>query len=160
MISQLKKFSARLSKNARLISWYGYFRNKKDLLFRGILFVILVSVGTIFFPRDKTPQYSEYQVGTIAPEEIISTDDFPINKSSQEYDREKEEARNNILAVFYRDFIAESDAGRNIVIFFNNLQQFKIFERDYRALQSEVGSSQTAPDTSLVNQSMTRLENS
>lgn len=140
-----------------MLSLYEHLRNRKDLLFRGLLFVILVSVGTLFFPRDKTPQYSEYRVETIAPEAIISNDDFPINKTSQEIEREKEEARNNILAVFYRDFSAESDAERNLVIFFNNLQQFRVLERDYRALQRRIGRTQADPDTSLVNR-LTDLE--
>ena len=151
MLNQLKKLSGRLSKNVRLLRWYGHLRNRKSSLFRGLLFVILVAVGTILFPRDKISQYSEYQVDTIAPEEIISNDTFPINKSSQEYEREKEEAQYSILAIFYRDFSAESDAERNIVIFFNNLQQFRNLERDQRVIQRRMERSPADSDTSLVN---------
>ncbi len=89
-----------------------------------VLLLTLISVGTYLFPRDKSSQYSEFQLGSIARESIVAPETFPINKTDEEINSEKETAKNSISARFYRDVDAEDHAQTNINLFFDELKEF------------------------------------
>lgn len=125
---------------------------KGKLLYGVFLFVIFIGIGTYIFPRDKSPKYAEYRIGTVAPERIISPDTFPINKSPEEYESEKEEKRKGILARFYRDTNAENEAIKNMGIFFNYLNEFRETEKKLVELNKKLLTDQGKQDTLLIKQ--------
>ncbi|MFC1728749.1 HD family phosphohydrolase [candidate division KSB1 bacterium] len=113
------------------------------------LFVLLVVIATLLVPGDKTLQYADYRLGTIAKEEIIAPEMFPINKTTEEIDRERREARENIPAQFYRDRSAEEQAVANISLFFNQLGTYRTAFSELNNLQNRL-SAATQPDSQLV----------
>lgn len=125
-------------------------KNQKIFLYGCLLFVILVWIGSLLFPRDRSSLYAEYQVGTVAPEQIISPATFEINKSIEEYEREKEQVRAEVASRFFRDSETENEAERNTLGFFNYLRQFISLSEEYNSLQNRVRSSQGQADTLLV----------
>ena len=125
---------------------------KTNHLYGAVLCIVLIGTGTYFFPRDKSLQYAEYRIGTVASEQIISPATFEINKSPAEYEQEKEEKRKSILAQFYRDTEAENDAEKNIVVFFNNLYEYRDVAKELSTIQQKILGSRGTVDTVLTQQ--------
>ena len=150
----MKKLLKQLNARLPALNWIKHVaelsKNQTIFLYGCLLFVILVGIGSLLFPRDRSSLYAEYQVGTVAPEQIISPATFEINKSIEEYEREKEQVRAEVASRFFRDSETENEAERNTLGFFNYLRQFIALSEEYNSLQNRVRSSQGQADTLLV----------
>ncbi len=73
------------------------FREYGIKIFLGILIMVII---VLLMPKERPFEYSNLTVGSIAPEEIIAPFTFPIIKSSNVLQKEKQEARLKIPSVF------------------------------------------------------------
>ncbi|MBN1479557.1 HDIG domain-containing protein [candidate division KSB1 bacterium] len=61
----------------------------------------LTLVLTLMFPRGKSPQFADLREGEVwHREEVIATFTFPVLKSTEEYESDKQEARESVIPVF------------------------------------------------------------
>ena len=127
-------------------------RPNKKLLYGCFAFVVIIAIGSLLYPRNRSSLYAEYQTGTVAPEQIISPATFEINKSTEEYEQEKELARGEVSARFYRDTDTEAEAERNITVFFNYLHEFRTLAEAFNTLQVQVRAQQGEADSLLLYQ--------
>jgi putative nucleotidyltransferase with HDIG domain len=73
------------------------FREYGIKIFLAILIMVII---VLLMPKERPFEYSNLTVGSIAPEEIIAPFTFPIIKSSNVLQKEKQEARLRIPSVF------------------------------------------------------------
>ncbi len=119
-----------------------------------LLLVLIIFTGTYFFPRDKSSRYSEYQVGTVALEEIIAPETFPIVKTDEEINSEKDEAQRSVLPRFFRDTDAEEQAEASLQLFFDELAIYLSLNNDWSGLANRSRSLSETDSLRLV-----RLDN-
>jgi putative nucleotidyltransferase with HDIG domain len=74
-----------------------------NFLYKPILAILIAFLIVMLMPSKRPFEYSNLKVGSISPEEIIAPFTFPIIKSAEELNREREAARLNIPAVFQKD---------------------------------------------------------
>jgi len=110
----------------------------------GFLVVILV-VTALMFPRTDTAEYN-YEVNEITSEPIIAPFTFPVLKSEEELEQDRQQARLEVPFVFERrQSVADTQITR-LNAFFNDLAQMRSMYARYQAnLQrlSDASTSQT-----------------
>lgn len=74
--------------------------NFKDYGTKIFLAILIMVIIVLLMPKERPFEYSNLTVGSIAPEEIIAPFTFPIIKSSNVLQKEKQEARLRIPPVF------------------------------------------------------------
>ena len=94
------RFSARLRS-------FGHWRLKKrhwrEHRWQVMLLAIFVTSAVLLFPRDPSLQFSDLREGDIyLGEQIIAPFTFSINKTSEEYERDLQRAREAVYPVFVR----------------------------------------------------------
>ncbi|MFC1555115.1 HD family phosphohydrolase, partial [candidate division KSB1 bacterium] len=150
-MQKIKKKIARLLHNKSWLKIISGITKRRGIYFYwGLLFVLLIFIGTYLFPRGKAAKYAEYQIGTVAPERIISPVKFDINKTSDDYEQEKENARQSVLARFYRDYEAERESENNMSDFFNKITEFRKINTTLNELNLRLNREE--PDTALIKQ--------
>ena len=99
--------------------------------------VVLIVVTVFMFPAPETVQFADVKVGDVyTGKEIIAPFTFHINKSEQEYARDRETAAHGVPLVFNRvDSIGENEVAR--------------FDKFFQRLQSVVHAK--SPDSTRVN---------
>jgi len=102
------------------------------------IFLVLVIVITALFPGGKSYQYADYKVGTVVEKEIIAPDDFPILKTTEELERERNSALEKIKPVFYRNEEFSEQISRKINELFNDLENIAAIENEIFALQNRM----------------------
>ena len=115
----------------------------KNLLFKAVIFLVFIGISVLLFPRGKSYQYADYKVGTVADKEIIAPFDFPILKTDQELEQEKQEVLNTVYPHFFMNLriyerqIAEYDNFFEPV-YEIHLLQMKALEKE-RSLKKKTG---------------------
>ncbi|MFC1477521.1 HD family phosphohydrolase [candidate division KSB1 bacterium] len=115
-----------------------------------LLLLAFVLVGTLLAPEYKTFKYAEYKPGTIAKEDIIAPEIIPIVKTQEEVDQERQEARERILAQFFRDRATEQNAVDNIASLFDRLADYCRLNRQLNEARQQTRITQAGNDTLLL----------
>jgi len=118
------------------------------------LFAVLIVFGIFLVPGETTFQYADYKVGTVAKEEIIAPETFPIWKTEDEIEEERRTAVNSILAQFYRDDETERQAVTNLSAFFNQLGEYRDVFASYSEVHDRSRARRAEPDSALVRQTV------
>ncbi len=89
--------------------------------FYGVALLIII---ILLLPSERPFEYSNLTVGSIAPEEIIAPFKFGIQKTEQELEREREQARQNVPPVFDKNLETENVQQITLNNFFTELNSF------------------------------------
>lgn len=75
----------------------------KGFIWQAIIVLAFIFLTLLMFPKGKSFKFSNLKVGEInVGEPIVAPFTFSINKSEEEYNQDKENARKNILPYYYR----------------------------------------------------------
>lgn len=102
----------------------------------GIVVVIALSVPWLF-PRDSLPQYEGFQVGSVAPRDVIAQVQFPVLKSRERLLAEQREAEAAVPTILTHDpTLADSSIAR-LTAFFAELDSVIPELRERAALETD-----------------------
>jgi len=62
-----------------------------NIVIKGFIIFSFIMISMILFPRGMSYQYADFKVGMVTDKEIITPFDFPILKTEDELEAEKEE---------------------------------------------------------------------
>ena len=65
-----------------------------------ILFVVSVTITVFLLPRGKINEFSNYKIGLLAPEKVVSPFDFEILRSDEELREVRSKIRSTVLPIF------------------------------------------------------------
>jgi putative nucleotidyltransferase with HDIG domain len=89
--------------------------------------VTLAACIVLMLPSEKAMQFADFKEGSISPRRIIAPFSFEILKTQQEYQADREQAKNTIKPVFTRNQqISESSLGE-LEQFFSQIRQYRQF---------------------------------
>lgn len=121
-----------------------------------ILFVVLLAlIVTFMFPKGKSFQFADLQEGEVWPgEEIIADFSFPVNKSPEEYEADRQAAEQKVTPVFVvQDEIAQDqiESLQNFIDILTVTLRNKITgSEDIKALYSKTGIVISDEDVNLL----------
>ena len=121
-----------------------------------ILFVVLLAlIVTFMFPKGKSFQFADLQEGEVWPgEEIIADFSFPVNKSPEEYEADRQAAEQKVTPVFVvQDEIAQDqiESLQNFIDVLTVTLRNKITgSEDIKALYSKTGIVISDEDVNLL----------
>lgn len=95
-----------------------------DILLKALYAIALILVIIWRLPSERSFEYSNLTVNTVSPEEIIAPFKFAIQKTDSELQRERNEARASVPAVFDKSVDTESRQKIQLSSFFEKLQDF------------------------------------
>ncbi len=125
LIKTLSNATARFQAQRAFLRRHRYGRYLPQLLLVGLL----IAGATLMFPHSQTYQFAHLKEGDVyIGEEIIAPFTFLVNKSPQEYERDKKAAAEKVPPVFnYVDSVAEG-----------SLQQLRSFFESLDAIRASV----------------------
>jgi putative nucleotidyltransferase with HDIG domain len=89
--------------------------------------VTLAACIVLMLPSEKAMQFADFKEGSISPRRIIAPFSFEILKTQQEYQADREQAKNTIKPVFTRNQqISESSLGE-LEQFFSQVRKYRQF---------------------------------
>lgn len=87
-----------------------------------LLLIILIFLISLMFPRGKSYQFSLKEGEIYVGDKIIAPFTFAINKTDEEYKRDINDAKKEILPVFIKDDSICEKQSQRLKIFFNRLE--------------------------------------
>ncbi|NOR45122.1 MAG: hypothetical protein GQ534_05995, partial [Candidatus Delongbacteria bacterium] len=104
-------------------------KNKHNFINISILLVISIAATVFMLPKGKINELSNYKIGLLAPEKVISPFDFEILRSDEELKDVRAKVRSTIYPVFIYSDTLNLSLYRNYSKFyksFDNLRTMKI----------------------------------
>ncbi|GAB4376580.1 MAG: HDIG domain-containing protein [Calditrichia bacterium] len=95
-----------------------------DFLLKGVLFLVLVIFIVWMLPSERPFEYSNLTIGSVSGEEIIAPFTFPIVKSPEQLERERQEAQLRVPPVFMYDANVANVQQIKLKNLFNELIQY------------------------------------
>lgn len=99
-------------------------QNVSNFLYKPLLAILLAVLIVLLMPSKRPFEYSNIKVGSISPEEIIAPFTFPIIKSSEDLNTEREAARLDVPPVFQKDTDLQNVQLLKLETMFDELSSF------------------------------------
>jgi len=114
----------------------------EDVLLKALYTVAIILVIIWRLPTERPFEYSNLTVNTVSPEEIIAPFKFAIQKTDSELQREREEARAGVPAVFDKSVETENRQKIQLSSFFEKLRDFY---KQYESISLKKGNKPLKP---------------
>ena len=104
-----------------------------------IIVVVLAACIVLMLPSEKAVQFADFKEGSISPRRIIAPFSFEILKTQQEYQADREQAKNSVKPIFNRDKQISTSSLDELYLFFGQVSEYRKLIRKnprlYKTLQ-------------------------
>jgi len=130
--------SSKKRKNGKIFQQW-----RQSLWVKLVMLASLLIITALLFPRTESAEYS-YEVNEITNEAIIAPFTFPVLKSDEELDQDRQEARQEVPFVFERRPSTVDTQIAQINAFFDDLNELRTAYQNYQSTQSNMENASTA----------------
>jgi len=121
----LKQLTGKINQSIRALDL------NTNMLVKICIFLAVVVLSVLMFPKGVSIEF-DYRIGSIwGSEDLIAPFSFPIYKEDRQYEREKQEAEQQVLPVFKRDDKMTDAVIDSLRMFFGQLKIALDFELEY-----------------------------
>ncbi|MBN2789239.1 MAG: HDIG domain-containing protein [Candidatus Delongbacteria bacterium] len=134
-------------------------KNKKYLINIFMLLAVSVAITVFLLPKGKISEFSNYKIGLLAPEKVISPFDFEILRSEDELKDVRFKIRSTVLPIFVYSDTLNLSLYRKYGQFYNSFEDLKKNKKNLKSIKEKLDFYNTKKDSLIKKDSIDYIAN-